>query len=145
MNIKRDMSSQKELPTVLELSKLLKNLSNILYVAWRKELRERILNLELEGYISKDHINVPSSVWRLPNDNIRYALGKLKTELDNLGYDYEFKFDEVDEVNWVMWYSLVLPEDEDKDDEVSDDKEENRENREKDDVDSDNKFKEISL
>ncbi len=104
------MKSSKQLPSVTDVRKTMRRLSLVLYDAWKRELRDRILNLEFDGYIAKDHINVPSAVWRLPNSEITYALNRLKRDLQELGYDYEFKFDDVDDVTFIVLYVISLPE-----------------------------------
>lgn len=111
------MKSSKRLPSVKDVRRTMRNLAMELYSVWRRELRDRILNLEFEGYIAKDHINVNSAVWRLPNSEIRFALDMLKSELDNLGYDYEFKFEDVDDVTFILLYSITLPEEDEEDEE----------------------------
>ena len=99
-----------ELPTIKELRRTMRKLSVQLYHAWKQELRSRLLDLEFEGYIAKDHINVHPAVWRLPNDEVRYALSLLQDDLENNNYEFDFRFDDVDEVNWVMFYAIELPE-----------------------------------
>jgi hypothetical protein len=99
-----------EIPSVLEVKNIMRRLSEELYEAWKLEIADRLRNLEFEGCICKEHIVVSDAVWRLPNDEVRYALCKLEEELRFLGYDYEFKFNDVDDVHWVMFYSVSLPE-----------------------------------
>ena len=99
-----------KIPTVAEIKKNMSRLSNILYNAWSKELRLRLLDLEFSGVIQRDHVRVPSSVWRLPNNEIRKALSKLQQDLEKEGYEYVFRFDDVNEVEWMMFYSIELPE-----------------------------------
>jgi DNA-binding Lrp family transcriptional regulator len=98
------------IPSVVEIQKAMRKLSIQLYHAWRAELRERLLNLEFDGYITKEDIEVDPGVWRLPNNEVRFALSKLQDELDHQGYEYEFKFDDVDDVYWIMFYSIELPD-----------------------------------
>lgn len=101
-------------PSVLDVRKKMRMLSLQLYRSWRKELALRLLNLELEGYIAQDHVMVSSAVWRLPNDEIRYALNRLQQDLQDKGFkDYQFKFDRVDETSFVMLYKIDIPELED--------------------------------
>lgn len=100
----------KDLPSVSQVRKIMRSLATTLYEAWKAEISDRLLHLEFEGFITKDNIQVPSAVWRLPNPEVRYALCKLEDDLERLGYDYDFKFDDVDEVNWTMFYSIALPD-----------------------------------
>lgn len=99
-----------EIPSVVEVRKIMRSLSESLYEAWKEEIADRLRHLEFEGCICREHILVPNEVWRLPNDEVRYALCKLEEDLRSLGYDYEFKFNDVDDVHWVMFYSITLPE-----------------------------------
>ena len=101
------------IPSVYEMKRIMRNLSEKLYEEWKKEIAERLRHLEFDGCICREHITVPDEVWRLPNDEVRYALCKLEEDLRSLGYDYEFKFNDVDDVHWVMFYSVSLPERED--------------------------------
>jgi hypothetical protein len=99
-----------EIPSVSQIKGMMRTLSEILYTAWKSEIANRLLHLEFAGIITRDNIGVPSTVWRLPNAEVRYALCKLEQDLQNLGYDYDFKFDEVNELNWTMYYSIMLPD-----------------------------------
>ena len=114
------------IPSLSELNKTLKKLSCSLYTAWKNELAFRIHNLEFCGFIESENLkDIPQTVWRLPNNYIRNALQKLENDLDKLGYDYEFKFDSVNEINWVLRYEIDPPEggDEDDDDDENSDEE----------------------
>jgi len=111
-----------EIPSVSQVRKTMRQLSNQLYIAWKKELCTRILDFEFEGYIAQDHIDINPAVWRLPNDEVGYALSKIQDDLDKLGYEYEFKFDDVDDVSWIMFYCIELPDRiEDPDEDVEND------------------------
>ena len=107
------------IPSVADMRKIMRDLSESLYEAWKIEISDRMKHLEFEGYITRDHLQLPSTVWRLPNDEVRYALCKLEEDLARHGYDYEFRFDDVDDVNWVMFYSIQLPERDEEDDDDS--------------------------
>jgi len=107
------------IPSVADMRKMMRDLSESLYEAWKIEISDRMKHLEFEGYITRDHLQLPSTVWRLPNDEVRYALCKLEEDLARHGYDYEFRFDDVDDVNWVMFYSIQLPERDEEDDDDS--------------------------
>lgn len=98
------------IPTIIELKKIMRSHSECLYTSWKHVIANRLVNLEFDGYISKNHIQVHDAVWRLPNDEIRYALCKLEEDFEKLGYDYEFKFDDVDDTHWIMYYSITLPD-----------------------------------
>lgn len=103
-------SSTSDLPTVGQLRKIMRDLSDELYEAWKVELGKRISDLEFEGYLAKDHLNVSSAVWRLPNDSVRRSLCKLQDDLDVRGFEYDFRFDYMDDTEWVLWYAIELPE-----------------------------------
>lgn len=137
-------SSPGTIPSINEMKKIMRSLSESLYSAWKAEIGERLRDLEFDGYISKEHIDVPDAVWRLPNDEVRYALCKLEEELESLGYDYEFKFDGVDDVHWLMYYSVVLPDRDDhetnEDELYNDDRSNNVDNRTIDSAESDADF-----
>lgn len=118
----RDRRSRKDrgIPSVADVRNVIQHLTDILYSAWRCELSSRIRNLELIGYIAPNHIDVPNAVWRLPNEGFNNALRKIQEELDNLGYEFEFKFEQLDDdVHWILCYSIDLPkrEEDDEDDE----------------------------
>ena len=98
------------IPTVDFLQNKMKDMSLLLYKSWKQVISTRLLNLELEGYIEDTDIDVPSCVWKLPNVYIRSALCKLESDLDALGYDYEFRFD-VDDSKFSIHYNIELPED----------------------------------
>lgn len=98
------------IPSLDEMKKIMRSLAEVLYETWKQEIGARLRNLEFDGYITKEHIDVPEAVWRLPNDEVRYALCKLEEDIYSLGYDYEFKFDDVDDVYWIMFYSITMPE-----------------------------------
>lgn len=121
--IKKKSIDRKEnflLPSNEELYNICKNNANLLYTAWKKELAYRIHNLEFCGIIDSSHINVSSVVWRLPNNFIRDALRKLEDELEKLGYDYEFKFGDVQDSNFILYYEIDPPECDD-DESITDD------------------------
>jgi len=101
------------LPTVAELRSIMRDLAEGLYLAWLDVISNRLRHLEFEGFVTKDDVQVPMEVWRLPNDEVRYALCKLEDELQSLGYDYEFRFDNVDDASWIMFYTISLPDRED--------------------------------
>lgn len=115
------MKASKQLPSVGDMRRTMRRLSLILYNEWKRELRYRLFNLEFEGYIAKDHIDVPSIVWRLPNQEITYALNRLKKDLQELGYDYEFKLDNVNEITFDVIYNISLPDDCDEEETKDDD------------------------
>jgi hypothetical protein len=127
----------KDLPSVSQVRKIMRSLAITLYEAWKAEISDRLLHLEFEGFITKDNIQIPSAVWRLPNPEVRYALCKLEDDLERLGYDYDFKFDDVDDVNWTMFYSIALPDgydvEEDEQNGQSDEQNEEQDERERND------------
>jgi len=100
------------------------------------EIGQRLRDLELEGEITKDDIDVSDAVWRLPNTEVRKALSKLQDLLEEAGYEYEFRFQDIDNINWILFYSIELPEREDTDDE--DEEEEDEEEEEQYEVDQPN-------
>jgi len=99
-----------QLPKVSEIKNTMKILCKILYQKWKFELTRRLKNLEFKGDLSiKNEHHLFS---RLPNKYIRTALSKLQDDLDVLGYDYSFKFEDVFEhENWSLRYEIELPED----------------------------------
>jgi hypothetical protein len=98
------------IPSVTDLQRHMNDLSEQLYLEWKRELAERLWNLEFQGFIAQTDVNVSSTTWRLPNEQVRFALCKLETDLQDLEYDYKFEFQDVDDVNWVLFYHLQLPE-----------------------------------
>ena len=118
----------REIPSSKQVKKRMRELSIELYEAWKSEICDRLLNLEFTGYIAKDHLDLPSAVWRLPNSEIIYALNKLKDDLEHLGYDYEFKFDDIDEVDFIVLYNISMENTEEDDESVdgSDDEKSDR-------------------
>ncbi len=110
-------NASNSIPLAKDVQTLMKKLSGDLYRAWRQEVGERLRNLEFQGEITKHDLNVPDSVWRLPNTEVRKALSKLQTNLQDAGYSYEFRFQDVDDANWILSYVIDLPEREESDDE----------------------------
>lgn len=110
------MSSSPIIPRAREVQKLMRTLSKELFLAWRQEIGQRLRDLEFEGEITRQDIVISEAVWRLPNTEVRKALSRLQDELQSAGYEYEFRFKDVD-VGWILFYSIELPEREDSDDE----------------------------
>jgi hypothetical protein len=104
-----------EIPSVTELTNIMEKYSQDLYNECKRELGIRLRNLEFEGYISKNDINVSDIVYRLPNPYLNKAICNLKIELERLGYDYDFRFENI-ELNWVLFYHIVLPDREEEND-----------------------------
>src|SRR3954469_10781431 len=100
---------QQDIPSVAELVSIMEKYSNDLYTEWRRELGVRLRELEFEGYISKDQINVNDVVYRLPNEHLRKAVCNLESDFESLGYDYDFRFEDVG-LNFVLFYRVILPE-----------------------------------
>ena len=121
------MAENVQLPSVQTLYKKMRYLSLQLYKAWKKELSARLMDLEFEGYIAQKHIDVDPAVWKLPNDELRYALCKLQDDLDDLGYEYSFQFQNIEEVHWTLGYAIEFPERYDED-EIYEDDEDNEDN-----------------
>jgi hypothetical protein len=122
------------IPPANVVQKLMRKLSAELFRAWRKEIGQRLRDLELEGEITKDDIDVSDAVWRLPNTEVRKALSKLQDLLEEAGYEYEFRFQDIDNINWILFYSIELPEREDTDDEDEDEEEEEDDQQQLDNV-----------
>ena len=105
------------LPTVNLLLSNMDKARDILYLAWTKQLAKKLLNFEFSGFIELKSLELDETnfqqILHLPNVYIRFALCKLKSELDSLGYDYSFKFEDVlDNDNyWGLSYKIELPED----------------------------------
>ena len=112
------------IPSAAELRAFMQEYARQLCDEWKREIGTRLLELEFEGFISRKEISVSDAAYRLPNAQLRYALGLLEEELEKLGYDYEFRFEDVDSADWVLCYSVTLPEDES---EESDETEESEE------------------
>ena len=111
-------STSSVIPLASDVQRIMRKLSDELFTAWRDEIAQRLRDLEFSGYISKGNIQVSDAVWRLPNTEVRKALGRLQKLLADAGYEYEFRFQDVDEVNWILFYSVDLPEREDSDSET---------------------------
>ncbi len=110
-------ASQSNIPLAQDVQRLMKKLSEDLYRAWREEIGQRLRDLEFQGEITKHDLSVPNSVWRLPNTEVRKALSKLQINLKDAGYSYEFRFQDVDDTNWILSYVIDLPEREESDEE----------------------------
>jgi hypothetical protein len=92
-----------------------------LYTAWKNEIIHRLESFELIGVITMNDLFESSRdcrvYSRLPNSYVKSALSKLQDELDFLGYDYSFKFEDVlEHEKWCLFYELELPEDSENED-----------------------------
>jgi hypothetical protein len=103
------MTLEEDIPSLSELKQIMEGHSNDLYEAWRRELGTRLRSLEFEGFINNDDVNLSNTVYRLPNDQLRKAICRLESDLEKLGYDYDFRFEDVG-FNWVLFYHVLLPE-----------------------------------
>ena len=107
---------ERQIPSLIHLTSVMKEYSNILFLAWRSELALRLHNLEFDGYFSKSDIKANDDevdvdvIWRLPNNYIREALNKLENELIDLGYNCCFRFGDVKDKDWFLYYKIELPD-----------------------------------
>lgn len=115
------------LPSVLKLRNSMQDFSKILYNIWRHQFHLRLTNLVFKGYIcidlEQDYTLSDGTVYkkemlqlitRLPNRYIMTALAGVQDELEYLGYDFTFKFNDVsDNEKWALTYDIELPEDDD--------------------------------
>ena len=98
------------LPTLLELKKRMKSASDDLFFYWRQNLSDNIKNLQMKGFLVTENI----VHCQLPNKYVRTALCRIQDELDTLGYDYKFRFDDVEvDKKLVLCFEIELPEDDD--------------------------------
>lgn len=102
------------LPRAEELLHKMNKVCDELYLAWVAEISNRLSNFEFSGFIELKCLQLPniSQVVHLPNKYVRSALCKLQNDLDLLGYDYTFKFDDVlhNDRSWGLGYTIELPE-----------------------------------
>ena len=97
------------IPSAKQLDKLMKNLSDDLCDLWANELGKKLTNLEFQGCMS---VTVSETLSLLPNIYVQRALCKLQDRLDDLEYEYVFKFDDINiSRNWTLHYEIELPED----------------------------------
>ncbi len=97
-------------PTINEIKDMVNKLTYGLYNAWKKVLCERLLNLEFTGIILANELNLPDKIWRLPNDALQTALMFLQDDLEKLGYEFSFTFDDVQNKKFSLIYDIDLPE-----------------------------------
>ncbi len=109
--VPNSLRGERGIPSAAELYAHMDELGHALYSAWKSELAGRIMELELRGYINKDHIDVPHTVWRLPNEKIKGALADLTDDLEELGYKPVFHFENIDgDYGFALLYEIELPE-----------------------------------
>lgn len=107
------MSSELLLPNAIEIKSLMNTLTEDLYNSWKREMSSRLNNLILHGKIyilNLDCSDINCTVSRLPNNYLRIALGKLENDLQQAGFETQFKFDHVEEENWSLNYEIEFPD-----------------------------------
>ena len=101
-----------ELPTINETRQTMQFLSKILYKTWKMELAKNLRELKFNGNIYTNYTrNSHPILHRLPDEYVKSALTKIQDELDELSYEYTFKFENlVHEKTWVLHYEIDIPE-----------------------------------